>query len=255
MNCNNILERIGDYLDSELDGAERKQVRAHLESCAECQRAYTEVASIKRVVQTKIVQPPLPGALAGRVFRKTRSEAASRRTAVSVRRALPAIAALLLFGLTTFLVIRVWVIGELPLAHARAIKDMTDKYGEFKEIPRPDPELFGKSSEQILQLIRVRTGVQLDALPEIDKSMARRQLDKLSLRHANLAALAGRLILIHGREDTMIPYTESLALKQATSDAELFLIDGFSHLDTTGLGRTGRLALINAVQAVLGRRR
>ena len=149
MNCNDILERIGDYLDSELDGAERKQVRAHLESCAECQRAYTEVASIKRVVQTKIVQPPLPGALAGRVFRKTRSEAASRRTAVSVRRALPAIAALLLFGLTTFLVIRVWVIGELPLAHARAIKDMTDKYGEFKEIPRPDPELFGKSSEEI----------------------------------------------------------------------------------------------------------
>ena len=170
MNCNDILERIGDYLDSELDGAERKQVRAHLESCAECQRAYTEVASIKRVVQTKIVRPPLPGALAGRVFRKTRSEAASRRTAVSVRRALPAIAALLLFGLTTFLVIRVWVIGELPLAHARAIKDMADKVGEFTEIPRLDPELSGKSSEQILQLIRERTGVQLDALPEIDKS-------------------------------------------------------------------------------------
>lgn len=170
MNCNDILERIGDYLDSELDEAERKQVRTHLESCGECQRAYTEVASIKRVVQMKIFQPPLPGALAGRIFRKTRSEAASRRTAVSVRRALPAIAALLLFGVMTFLVIRVWVIGELPLAHALAIKDMTVKYSRTLDIPRPDPELFGLSSEQILQLIRVRTGVHLDALPEIDKS-------------------------------------------------------------------------------------
>lgn len=114
---------------------------------------------------------------------------------------------------------------------------------------------LGPDGRALLALITNTDPDRVETLIDRLPPMARRQLDKLSLRHADLAALAGRLILIHGREDTMIPYTESLALKQATSDAELFLIDGFSHLGATGLGRTGRLALINAVQAVLERRR
>lgn len=169
MNCSEILERIGDYLDSELDEAERGKVRAHLESCPKCQRACTEVASIKRVVQTKIFQPPLPGALAGRVFRKTRSRA-SRGATASRWRALPSIAALLLLGLTVFLVVRIFLIERPPLAHALAIRDMAHKYSEITAVPRQDPEVVGKSTEQLLRLIRERTTVELDALPQIDES-------------------------------------------------------------------------------------
>lgn len=79
-------------------------------------------------------------------------------------------------------------------------------------------------------------------------------LRRLSLTNYDLSHLAGRLILIHGRDDTMIPYTESVALASAVSGSQLFLIDGFSHIDSTGVGLLGRLQLIDAVQEFLERR-
>ena len=91
----------------------------------------------------------------------------------------------------------------------------------------------------------------IDRLPPA----AHQQLESLSLRNVDLSHLSGRLILIHGREDAMIPYTESLALQAAVGNAELFIIDGFSHIDPTKLGLVGRLSLIDAVQAVLRRRK
>jgi len=80
------------------------------------------------------------------------------------------------------------------------------------------------------------------------------RLRRLSLRNYDLSHLAGRLILIHGRADAMIPYTESVALASAVPGSQLFLIDGFSHVDPTGVGLLGRLQLIDAVQAFLERR-
>ena len=76
----------------------------------------------------------------------------------------------------------------------------------------------------------------------------------LSLSSYDLSHLAGRLILIHGREDTMIPYTESLALESVVAGSELFIINGFSHIDPTALGLIARLQLVDAVYAVLERR-
>ncbi|MFZ0693934.1 MAG: alpha/beta fold hydrolase [Alphaproteobacteria bacterium] len=82
----------------------------------------------------------------------------------------------------------------------------------------------------------------------------RRQMETLSLRNYDLSHLAGRLILIHGREDRLIPYTESLSLKAAVPDTELFIIDGFSHIDTADVGMVGQLRLVDAIQAILSRR-
>ena len=79
-------------------------------------------------------------------------------------------------------------------------------------------------------------------------------LRRLSLKNYDLTYLAGRLILIHGRDDTMIPYTESVALASAVPGSQLFLVDGFSHVDPTGVGLLGRLQLIDAVQEFLERR-
>ena len=36
MNCEQVREMIGLYLDSELDGRSAQEVRAHLEQCSEC---------------------------------------------------------------------------------------------------------------------------------------------------------------------------------------------------------------------------
>ncbi|WP_282610439.1 alpha/beta fold hydrolase [Pelagibius sp. Alg239-R121] len=91
----------------------------------------------------------------------------------------------------------------------------------------------------------------LAALPEA----LRRQLDALSLRALDLSHLAGRLILIHGREDPLVPFSESLALSNTVPDTELFLIDGFSHINPRAVGVIGQLQLADAIQAVLARRR
>jgi len=91
----------------------------------------------------------------------------------------------------------------------------------------------------------------IDALP----SRAKEQLRALSPASHDLTSLAGRLILIHGREDTLIPFSESRALARAVPNSEIFLIDGFSHITPDAVGWTGQLQLIDAVQAVLARRR
>jgi pimeloyl-ACP methyl ester carboxylesterase len=82
----------------------------------------------------------------------------------------------------------------------------------------------------------------------------RRHMESLSLSSYDLSHLAGRLILIHGRADTMIPYTESQALAAAVPGTELFVIDGFSHIDPRAVGWSGQLQLVDAIQAVLRRR-
>jgi len=81
------------------------------------------------------------------------------------------------------------------------------------------------------------------------------RLRGLSLKGRDLAPLAGRLILIHGRLDPLIPFSESQALAQAVPGTELFLIDGFSHITPEGVGWAGQLQLVNAIKAVLQRRR
>ena len=82
----------------------------------------------------------------------------------------------------------------------------------------------------------------------------RGQLESLSPSNHDLSHLEGRLILIHGRDDTLIPYTESVALGNAVAGSEVFVIDGFSHIDRSGMGLDGKLQLITALQALLDRR-
>ena len=70
-----VLEQLSDYVDAELDSETRESVRDHLESCASCLKAQTELGLLKRLVQTKVFRLPAPGGLVGRVFRNTRPPA------------------------------------------------------------------------------------------------------------------------------------------------------------------------------------
>ena len=79
-------------------------------------------------------------------------------------------------------------------------------------------------------------------------------MELLSLSRRDLSALRGKLILIHGRLDPLIPYSESLALGAAVPGSEVFVIDGFSHITPRGVGWAGQLQLVSAIQAVLDRR-
>ncbi|HEX6094036.1 MAG TPA: hypothetical protein VFZ07_11825 [Dongiaceae bacterium] len=121
----------------------------------------------------------------------------------------------------------------------------------------PIPDLaasLGPEGRSLLDLLENSDPDRVEALLRKLPEGIQAHLQRLSLRNHDLSHLAGRLLLVHGREDSMIPYTESMALAAAVPGSQLFLIDGFSHIDSDGVGFTGQLQLIDAMQALLERR-
>ncbi len=83
-----------------------------------------------------------------------------------------------------------------------------------------------------------------DAVPQLEAQLPERirsEMKALDLTSYDLTGPGPRLFLIHGKEDQVIPYTESIALADAINRdpsherAELYLLDSFRHTD---LGRT-----------------
>jgi pimeloyl-ACP methyl ester carboxylesterase len=87
------------------------------------------------------------------------------------------------------------------------------------------------------------------ALPEgIRSDMAR-----LSPKAYGLDTLAARLFLIHGRDDQIIPYTESLALRAAAPEhqADLYIVRSLAHVDLSPMGWIDVLKFWRAIYRVL----
>ncbi len=83
----------------------------------------------------------------------------------------------------------------------------------------------------------------------------RAELDALNLANKDLAMLKARLILLHGTDDRIIPYTESQALAAALPPGQsaLFLIDGLAHVNTQPF-RLDRRAMWRAIGMLLAER-
>ncbi len=87
------------------------------------------------------------------------------------------------------------------------------------------------------------------ALPEgIRQAMA-----GLDLARRDLSALQAEVILIHGRDDAVIPYSESLALSAAlpADRVRLFLIEEFAHVEPGSGGLSDGLRLWRASYRLL----
>lgn len=78
----------------------------------------------------------------------------------------------------------------------------------------------------------------------------------LDLDRYDLKGLAPRFVLIHGRDDTIIPYTESEALARAlpAGRTRLFVLDGLAHVDVMSLAPGNLLAMWQAAGTVLAER-
>ena len=72
-----------------------------------------------------------------------------------------------------------------------------------------------------------RVGPLIDALPP----PIRRELTALSLAERDLSKLRAELILVHGRDDPILPYTESRALAAAAPEASLYVLDSLAHVE------------------------
>ncbi len=115
---------------------------------------------------------------------------------------------------------------------------------------------LGPSGRAVLALVENRdpdavTGL-IQALPEA----IRRAIDDLNLALYDLSKLNGHLILVHGRTDPMVPYSESQDLAAAASRARvsLFLIDDIGHVEFTAVNLRNASIMWQAIMALLGER-
>ena len=77
----------------------------------------------------------------------------------------------------------------------------------------------------------------------------------LDVSRHDLSPLAAKLILVHGKEDPVIPYTESIRLARAAPHAQLTLVNGLSHVNLGGLALNDLRLLGCAIDSLLAIRR
>lgn len=95
-----------------------------------------------------------------------------------------------------------------------------------------------------------------DRVPELIAALppgVQRSIAALDLSRQDLSHLRARLILIHGRDDSIIPYTESESLAAAVPPgrSDLHIIGNLSHVELGPGGLRDTLALWQAIYDVL----
>lgn len=95
-----------------------------------------------------------------------------------------------------------------------------------------------------------RVPALIEALP----AGIRADMAALDPARRDLAGLRPRLYLVHGKDDAVIPYTESEALAEAAPDAVLFKVDSLAHVDLGPSSWLDALTLWRAAYLLLAER-
>lgn len=92
---------------------------------------------------------------------------------------------------------------------------------------------LGAEGRAVMAMVDNTDPARAPALIEALPRRVRTELDALDLARRDLGAIRARVVLIHGRPDPIIPYTESLALARALPPgrADVALLDGLMHAD------------------------
>lgn len=108
----------------------------------------------------------------------------------------------------------------------------------------------------VVDLLDNRDPARVPALIARLPEKIRDDLRGLSLKGRDLRALRAQVILIHGRDDAIIPYTESLALARALSPdrVHLALLDSLAHADLGPTGFTDAFRLWQAAYVLMRQR-
>ena len=101
------------------------------------------------------------------------------------------------------------------------------------DMDEPIPGRLAPDARAFYQLLVNHDPAAVPRLIERLPERIRHLIEAINPAAHDLSRLQARLILLHGRSDNLIPYTESVALSQALpkGQAQLFLIDGLAHVD------------------------
>jgi hypothetical protein len=141
--------------------------------------------------------------------------------------------------------------GDRALLDAIAERKMRDLGAEIDDLTAR----LGTEGRAVVALLDNRDPEMSRELIAALPAKVRDTMERLDLKGRDLGALTARLILTHGRDDAIIPYTESRALAAAASErAVLFLADSLAHVDLGPTGVADGLVLWQAVYEILAER-
>ena len=116
---------------------------------------------------------------------------------------------------------------------------------------------LGPEGKAVLALVENQDPDAVTRLVEALPARVRREIDGLNLALYDLSKLRGHLILVHGRGDPLVPYSESQALAAAATNAQvsLFLVDELGHVDFNAVTLANAWTMGSAIAALLGERK
>ena len=116
---------------------------------------------------------------------------------------------------------------------------------------------MGPQGRAVLALVENRDPDAVTRLIEALPERLRHEIDGLNLALYDLSRLRGHLILVHGRGDPLVPFSESQALAAAASRARvsLFLVDELGHVDFNAVTIANAWTMWRAVDSLLAERR
>lgn len=107
----------------------------------------------------------------------------------------------------------------------------------------PVPQGLGPEGEAVLALLLNDDPERVPALLRELPAALRDEMEGLDLAGRDLGALELPVLLLHGRDDPVIPVTESEKLDRALPRSELYLANALGHVDGAGALRDAPLVL------------
>ncbi len=128
-------------------------------------------------------------------------------------------------------------------------------YANTGEADVPAPAGLSPGGAALLELLTNTTPERVPVLLAHLPAPLRAEITALNPAEQPMNSLHARLLLLHGRSDNIIPYTESIALAESVpSDrADLFIIDGLAHVDLQPTSADVEI-LLELVNALLDQR-
>ncbi len=108
----------------------------------------------------------------------------------------------------------------------------------------------------VYALLENRDPAEVERLISVLPQRVRAEIRALDLKNLDFSDVSAKILLIHGRDDEIIPYSESLALAAAAGEdkAELFLVDNLAHVDLGPGSLDDQLTLWRAAYRLLEER-
>lgn len=131
---------------------------------------------------------------------------------------------------------------------ARKIADLDADVGDLAK-------RLGPEGRAVYALLRNTNPDRTPALIASLPLKIRQEISALDLQGRDLSPLPGTLFLVHGREDRIIPYTQSRALYAAAPEPKaLYLVDSLAHVRLDPSGLIDALRLWRMTYRLLGER-